>query len=300
MELTEASLEGNSLRCFIPSLLPGAGSLSSRGFSQDWGQRQSGRSAPAPSPGTWRGDELLGSVQSQSSERRGGRRSLTWASPTGGARKDARRPRGNRTRESPPELSRSAEVMCKALLRAEVPRGRGRGEEGREGRGGPRTSRGACLRAGTGMCRASVYFRGRLCNRVSTPRGRRPLPTPILAVAVPGWLSVRAHLFCSAPEPFTPRGWGWTSWASRPGRGSRRPRPGAGLAGSLPPAAPLLLLLLPPPQPHVADLLPGAFRPAGPHTDAAAAPRRPRAPGNHAAAWARDTAGCEGWPGASE
>ena len=151
-------------------------------------------------------------MQSQSSERRGGWRSLTRASPTRGARKDARRPRGNRTRESPPELSRSAEVMCKALLRAEVPRRRGRGEEGRGrerrgrsgGGGGPRTSRGPCLRAG--MCRASVYFRGRLCSRVSAPRGRRPLPTPILAVAVPGWLWVRARLSCSAPEPFAPRG----------------------------------------------------------------------------------------------
>ena len=51
----EASLEGNHLRCSISSLRPGAGILSSRGFSQDAGQRQSGRSAPAPSARTWRG-----------------------------------------------------------------------------------------------------------------------------------------------------------------------------------------------------------------------------------------------------
>ena len=129
-------MEGNHLRCSISSLRPGAGSLSSRGFSQDAGQRQSGRSAPAPSASTWRGDEVLGSGQRQSSECRGGRRSLTWASPARGARKDARRPRGSPTSEPPPEGSRSAEVKSKALIQAEVPRRRQKG--GRAAGGGPR------------------------------------------------------------------------------------------------------------------------------------------------------------------
>lgn len=48
-ELKEGSLEGTSLRCFIPFLRPRANGLSRGAFSQDWGERQSGRSVPAPS-----------------------------------------------------------------------------------------------------------------------------------------------------------------------------------------------------------------------------------------------------------
>lgn len=89
---------------------------------------------PVPAPGGV--DEVLDSGQGQSSERRGGRRSLTWASPARGAQKDARRPRGSPAPEPPPERSRSAEVKSQALIQAEVLRRRQKG--GRTAGGGPR------------------------------------------------------------------------------------------------------------------------------------------------------------------
>lgn len=161
------------------------------------------------------------------------------------------------------------------------------------------------LRAG--LCRASGYFRGLLYSQVSAPRDRRFLPTPSLAVTVAasGWLWVRLRLSRSALEPFLLRGaagpgWGWeTAPASWPGRWSRCLRPGAGLAGSLPPVVPPPPASAPPRRPASRRLSP-CRTPPPPPTDAAATRRCPRAPGDHAAALARDTAGCAGRPGARE
>ena len=183
-----------------------------------------------------------------------------------------------------------------------------------------------------GLCRASGYFRGLLYSQVSAPGDRRCLPTPSLAltVAASGWLWVRLRLSRSALEPFLLRGaagpgWGWeTAPASWPGRWSRCLRPGAGLAGSLPPVVPpppasapprgpasrrLSPCRTPPPPPPPPQPLPrGAPGPPGTPRrprpprppDAAATRRCPRAPGDHAAALARDTAACAGRPGARE
>lgn len=63
-----------------------------------------------PAPATWRGDEVLGSVQGQHSKRRGCQRSLARAAAAPSARQDACRPRGSPARESPPAPSRSAVV----------------------------------------------------------------------------------------------------------------------------------------------------------------------------------------------
>lgn len=82
--------------CSIPSLpfaLVQAASLVGDSSRTGASANQVVRYLP-PAPATWKGDEVLGSVQGQYSEPRGGQRSLTWPSPAPGTRKDARRPRG--------------------------------------------------------------------------------------------------------------------------------------------------------------------------------------------------------------
>ena len=125
-----------------------------------------------------------------------------------------------------------------------------------------------------GLCRASGYFRGLLYSQVSAPRDRRFLPTPSLAVTVAasGWLWVRLRLSRSALEPFLLRGaagpgWGWeTAPASWPGRWSRCLRPGAGLAGSLPPVVPPPPASAPPRRPASRRLSPCRTPPRPPRT----------------------------------
>lgn len=149
--------------------------------------------------------------------------------------------------QTPWEPSPGAAAGAKPLSRGKesgVNPSRGSPKEA-EGRahGGRRTTRGARLCAG--MRPASAYFRGRLRSRVSAPRDRRPQPIPILALAVvmPGWLWAPARLSGLVPEQLSPRRWRW-GWRWREclrprgqAPGSRGPRPGAGLAGSLPAAA---------------------------------------------------------------
>lgn len=69
------------------------------------GANQLARYLP-PAPATCGADEVLRPVPGQYSERAPGQRSLRGPPPGPGARKEARRPGGSRTPESPPARSR--------------------------------------------------------------------------------------------------------------------------------------------------------------------------------------------------
>lgn len=117
-----------------------------------------------PAPATWRGDEVLGSVQGQYSKRRGCQRSLAWAA----AAPSARRPEGRVQTPWEPSagVTPGAQPLSRGngLGRCSAP---GSPKAGKGGRGrGPgrlRTPRVTGLRLWMRLARA--HFRGRLCTR---------------------------------------------------------------------------------------------------------------------------------------